>query len=199
MPLYHAIQQALSHLSSTYRFNLLFIDDGSQDDSLAFLQALANEDDKVNWLSLSRNFGKEIALSAGLDHVCDDNPHCDAVILMDADLQHPPPLIPQMLSVWQSEPGCEGVYAQIAERPHESWLKKRLTAFFYACLRRLSKVPIPPQAGDFRLLSRKMVKALCALREQHRYLKGLYAWVGFPQKSIPYTPQFRHAGTSKYS
>lgn len=199
VPLYRAVQAALSHLSradSAYRFKLLFVDDGSQDNSLSLIHTLAELDDKVNWIALSRNFGKEAALSAGLDHVDSDT---DAVILMDADLQHPPALIPQMIAVWQSELGCEGVYAEIAQRPHESWLKKHLTAFYYRCLQRLSKIPIPPHAGDFRLLSRRMVHALRTMREQHRYLKGLYAWVGFPQKAIPYTPAPRHAGATKFS
>jgi glycosyltransferase involved in cell wall biosynthesis len=192
IPLYQALQPVLQPLSLRHQFTLLFVNDGSKDNSLTIIQHLAEIDPKVQWISLSRNFGKEIALTAGLDHT-----DGDAVILIDADLQHPPALISQFLDAWAA--GFDGAYAQIENRPHESWLKTKLTHYFYQGLQYLSSVPIPPNAGDFRLLSRQMVNSIKSMRERHRYLKGLYAWVGFSQKAIPYTPQPRHAGTTTWS
>jgi glycosyltransferase involved in cell wall biosynthesis len=192
IPLYQALQPVLKPLSFRYQFTLLFINDGSNDNSLKIIQYLAELDSAVYWISLSRNFGKEIALTAGLDHT-----DSDAVILLDADLQHPPSLIPKFLEAWSS--GFDGAYAEVENRPHESWLKKKLTHYFYKSLQYLSSVPIPPNAGDFRLLSRQMVASIKSMRERHRYLKGLYAWVGFPQKAIPYTPHPRYTGKTTWS
>lgn len=192
IPLYQALQPVLKPLSLRYQFTLLFVNDGSKDDSVTIIQYLAETDPSVQWISLSRNFGKEIALTAGLDHS-----ESDAVILIDADLQHPPMLIPEFLKAWAT--GFDGAYAEVKNRPHESWLKKSLKHYFYQGLRRLSSIPIPANAGDFRLLSRQMVTSIKAMRERHRYLKGLYAWVGFSQKAIPYTPDPRHAGTTTWS
>ena len=193
IPLYHALKQVLIPLSQDYQFILLFVNDGSEDGSQAIIQHLAKIDAMVKWISLSRNFGKEIALTAGLDHA--DN--SDAVILLDADLQHPPGLIPEFIKAWAA--GFDGAYAEVINRPHESWLKTRLTRYFYQSLQCLSDVPIPPNAGDFRLLSHSMVTSIKSMRERHRYLKGLYAWVGFSQKAIPYTPHPRYAGTTTWS
>lgn len=192
IPLYQALKPVLQSLSASYRFSILFVNDGSTDNSLQIIQYLTETDTSVHWISLSRNFGKEIALTAGLDQS-----DSDAVILLDADLQHPPSLIPVFLSAWKN--GFDGAYAEIKNRPHESWVKRKLTHYFYGFLQRISNVPIPPNAGDFRLLSRQMVKAMQSMREQHRYLKGLYAWSGFTQKPIPYTPNPRHTGLTTWS
>ena len=174
------------------RAELLFVDDGSEDGSGAWLEALAGADPRVSLLSLSRNFGKEAAVSAGLDHA-----RGAAVIVIDADLQDPPELIPELLRRWRE--GYDVVYTVRASRRGESWLKVGSARWFYRVMGRLSAVPVPADAGDYRLLSRRAVDALKALPESHRYLKGLYAWVGFPQPSVSYHREARAAGRSKWS
>jgi glycosyltransferase involved in cell wall biosynthesis len=174
------------------RAELLFVDDGSEDGSGAWLEALSDEDPRVSLLSLSRNFGKEAAVSAGLDHA-----RGAAVIVIDADLQDPPELIPELLRRWRE--GYDVVYTVRASRRGESWLKVGSARWFYRVMGRLSAVPVPADAGDYRLLSRRAVDALKAMPESHRYLKGLYAWVGFPQASVTYPREARAAGRSKWS
>jgi glycosyltransferase involved in cell wall biosynthesis len=174
------------------RAELLFVDDGSEDGSGAWLEALAADDPRVALLSLSRNFGKEAAVSAGLDHA-----RGEAVIVIDADLQDPPELIPELLRRWRE--GFDVVYTVRASRRGESWLKVGSAHWFYRVMGRLSAVPVPADAGDYRLLSRRAVDALKAMPESHRYLKGLYAWVGFPQASVTYHREARAAGKSKWS
>jgi len=189
--LYQQLQMTLSKLTH-YEFEILFVNDGSHDNSLHMLQTLRQYDPRVHWISLSRNFGKEIALSAGLDFA-----EGDAVILMDADLQHPPDLIPSFLEAWES--GVQVVYAQIQKRAHETPLKQYLTSFFYRLMGKISDISIPPHAGDFRLLDRRAVDSLKLLPEHHRYMKGLYAWIGFSQKAIPYIPHQRYSGKTNWS
>ncbi|KGE03071.1 glycosyltransferase family 2 protein [Pseudohaliea rubra] len=174
------------------RSELLFVDDGSDDGSGPWLEALAAEDSRVSLLSLSRNFGKEAAVSAGLDHA-----RGEAVIVIDADLQDPPELIPELLRRWRE--GFDIVYTVRASRRGESWLKVGSARWFYRVMGRLSAVPVPADAGDYRLLSRRAVDAVRALPESHRYLKGLYAWVGFPQACVTYHREARAAGKSKWS
>ena len=171
---------------------VLYVDDGSDPECLALLQQLREQDARVAVLELSRNFGRDIAVSAGLDHA-----DADAVVVLDADLQDPPELIPQFIVQWRQ--GYDVVYGQRVERRGESVLKRATASVFYRFLTYLSDVEIPRNVGDFRLLSRRAVKAVNALPERHRYLKGLYAWIGFPQTSVEYVRAPRAAGQSKWT
>jgi glycosyltransferase involved in cell wall biosynthesis len=171
---------------------VVYVNDGSGDASLARMQQLRAGDDRVTVLDLSRNFGKEIAMAAGLDHA-----DGDAVVIIDADLQDPPELIPEMLRLWRE--GYDNVYARRTRREHETWLKKATAHAFYRVIRYFSRVRIPEDTGDFRLLSRRAVLALRRLREQHRFMKGLYAWIGFPAIALPYRREGRAAGRSKWN
>ncbi len=171
---------------------ILYVNDGSRDRSLSILSNLREKDPRVSVVNLSRNFGKEIALTAGLDHS-----RGEAVVLIDADLQHPPELIPRLIERWRE--GFDVVYATRTARHGETRLKKLTAKFFYRILHRLSEVAIPRDTGDYRLLSRRAVAALIQLREQHRFMKGLFAWIGFPQTSVPYDQDPRFAGETKWS
>ncbi|MEO7243497.1 MAG: glycosyltransferase family 2 protein [Variovorax sp.] len=185
----------LAHVLSTldhFRWEVLFVDDGSRDKTHSLLHELRESDSRVGIVQLSRNFGKEIAMTAGLDHA-----RGDAVVVIDADLQDPPELIADFLREWQS--GFDVVYARRTHRDGESWLKKRTADFFYRTIGRLSKVEVPANTGDYRLLSRRAVDALLQLREHHRFMKGLFAWVGYPSKAVPYRRERRAAGASKFS
>lgn len=173
-------------------YEIIYVDDGSTDDTAAILSRLREQDQAVAIIELSRNFGKEVALSAGLDHAGGD-----AVIIIDADLQDPPELIDEFLREWRN--GYDIVYGRRTDRKGESWLKKTTAKWFYRVINRLSDVEIPRDSGDFRLISRRALDALMSLRETHRYMKGLYAWVGFPQKDIPYLRQPRAAGETKWN
>jgi len=171
---------------------IVYVNDGSSDGTLALLQALREADPRIAILDLSRNFGKELALTAGLDYACGD-----AVVVIDADLQDPPELIPDMLSEWQK--GYDVVYMQRRSRRGETWLK-RFTAFaFYKVMSRLGQIPIPENVGDFRLLDRRAVLALRRLREENRFMKGLFAWIGYAQKALPYDRDERFAGSTKWN
>jgi polyisoprenyl-phosphate glycosyltransferase len=173
-------------------YELLFVNDGSRDGTLQVIRRLQQQDPHVSLLDLSRNFGKEIALSAGLD-VADGA----AVIVIDADLQDPPELIPTLVAEWRA--GSDVVYAQRQERRGESWLKRATAYSFYRVVQSVSRVSVPPDAGDFRLLSRRAILALRRFREQHRYMKGLFAWIGFAQKAIIYQRDPRFAGQTKWN
>lgn len=173
-------------------YELLFVNDGSRDRTLQVIRRLQQQDPHVSLLDLSRNFGKEIALSAGLD-VADGA----AVIVIDADLQDPPELIPALVAEWRA--GSDVVYAQREERRGESWLKRATAYSFYRVVQSVSRVSVPPDAGDFRLLSRRAILALRRFREQHRYMKGLFAWIGFAQKAIIYQRDPRFAGQTKWN
>jgi polyisoprenyl-phosphate glycosyltransferase len=170
---------------------MLFVDDGSSDGTFAAIETLRAADPRVGALRLSRNFGKELALTAGLDHV-----DADAVVVIDADLQDPPELIPDMVARWRA--GADVVYGQRIARDGEGWFKRASAHAFYRIIGRLSATPIPRDTGDFRLMSRRAHRALCSLRERHRFMKGLFAWVGFRQEALPYRRQPRHQGRSKW-
>jgi len=171
---------------------IIYVNDGSTDGTLDAIYHLAEQDARVALVDLSRNFGKEIALTAGLDHA-----DADAVIVIDADLQDPPELIPELVMHWRD--GYDVVYAKRTSRDGESAAKK-LTAFvFYRLMQRMSRVRIPEDTGDFRLLSRRAVRAVCRMREQHRFMKGLFAWIGYPQMAVPYRRAARHAGATKWN
>lgn len=170
---------------------ILFVNDGSSDDSIDVINYLRERDRRVGVIDLSRRFGKELAMSAGLDHASGD-----AVILIDADLQDPPEYIPDMVAAWRN--GFDVVAMQRADRSVDSLFKRVSARIFYRLLNWLSPVDIPPGVGDFRLLSRRAVDALTRLRERNRYMKGLYAWVGFNYIELPYRREVRHAGDSKW-
>ena len=171
---------------------VLYVDDGSTDDTWAVLQGLAAGDARVGLLRLSRNFGKELALTAGLDRVDEG-----AALILDADGQDPPELIPQFVERWQE--GFDDVYGTRVERDGEGWLKRATAHAFYRVIGRLSRTPIPADTGDFRLLSPRALAALAQLRERHRFMKGLFGWVGFNRTSIPYHREPRAAGASKFN
>lgn len=171
---------------------VLYVDDGSRDRTWDVLQSLAAEDPRVQLLRLARNFGKELALTAGLDHV-----ETDAALVLDADGQDPPELIPRFVARWRE--GFDVVYGTRTRRDGESWLKRFTAAAFYRLMSRLSPTPIPADTGDFRLMSRPVLDALGQLRERQRFMKGLFTWVGFRQVSLPYERAPRLAGGSKFN
>lgn len=173
-------------------FEVVFVDDGSQDDTLAILRALHAEDRRLSALSFSRNFGKEIAIAAGLDHA-----RGRAVVIMDADLQHPPETIAQFTARWRE--GYKNIYGERIDRATDSRTRICLTAIFYDLLDRLADVSPPPGSGDFRLLDRQAVDALLSMRERARFSKSLYAWIGFKSIGVPFMMAERASGASKYS
>lgn len=182
------IQQILTDLGGGWE--VLVVDDGSVD-ATALLMATWSATAGFRYVQLSRNFGKEAALTAGIEAA-----QGDVVVLMDADLQHPPDLIPQMLACWES--GVDMVYAVRASRVDESWIKRVGTRLFYTLLRSEQGVHVPPHAGDFRLMDRAVVQSLLMLPERNRFMKGLYAWVGFRTQALSYVPQGRYAGRSHF-
>jgi glycosyltransferase involved in cell wall biosynthesis len=187
---YQRTSAVLEALGLTWE--IVCVDDGSRDDTLDQLIALHRRDGRVKVVELARNFGKEIALTAGLDAAAGR-----AVVPIDADLQDPPELIPAMVERWRE--GYDVVFATRTERRGESWLKQQTAATFYRLMERLSDVPIPPNTGDFRLMSRPAVDALRSLRERNRFMKGIFAWVGFRQAQLPYSRDPRHAGETKWN
>ncbi len=189
-PLLAALKPVLAACSASYE--IIFIDDGSQDGTLATLRRAHDEDARIKVLALSRNFGKEIAIAAGLDAV-----KGRAAIILDADLQHPPSAIPAMVALWRQ--GYENVYAARASRAEESRLKRFLTKRFYHIFELLGETPLPHGAGDFRLLDHKAVLALRAMGERARFNKGLYSWIGFRSIGVPVVFEPRHEGRSKFS
>ena len=166
------------------------MNDGSVDHTLDKMQQLHVKDSMVSYLSLSRNFGKEIAMLAGLDYA-----EGDAVIIMDADLQDPPELIPQMIREWEN--GYDDVYARRRSRAGETWFKKATAHWYYRILQKFADIDIPADVGDFRLLDRQAVDALCSLRERQRYTKGLFSWIGYNKKELLFDRDPRAAGNSK--
>ena len=175
---------------------LLLVDDGSRDATWAGVQALAAQDARVHGLRLSRNFGKEIALTAGLDALARE-PQLAACVVMDADLQDPPELIPQLVARWHD--GYDMVYATRRRRVGESAVKRLTAALFYRLMGKLSATPVPRDTGDFRLLSARALQALAGLRERQRFMKGLFAWIGYPQTQVLYDRAPRAAGQTKWN
>jgi polyisoprenyl-phosphate glycosyltransferase len=172
-------------------YEIVCVNDGSSDDTLALLVEAASRDSHLKVVDLSRNFGKDIALTAGLDHA-----RGEAVICMDADLQHPPELIRSFVEQWRE--GYDVVYAAMRSREGEGVIKRTLTRAFYWLFNHLSKVPAPAHAGDYRLLDRRVVEVLKRMPERTRFMKGLFSWVGFRQHGVPYDPAPRHGGTSAW-
>ena len=191
-PLYEAIKEVFAKELPDYDFNLLLVNDGSHDSSLLVLQQLVKEDNRVKYLSFSRNFGHQLAVKAGLDHA-----FAPAVISMDADLQHPPALIPTLIRKW--EEGAQ-VVATLRTYPEEISKKKRKSSQqFYKLLNLLSDIEIKEGSADFRLLDQAVVEVIRHMRENEPFLRGMVPWVGFTQVYVPYTAQARYAGETKYT
>lgn len=171
---------------------MVFVDDGSSDGTLSTLNKIADRDPRVTVLSLARNFGHQIALTAGIDHA-----EADAVVTMDSDLQHPPDIIPAMWAVYQQ--GFEVVYGVRQNDDTRGFLKRYMAQTYYKFLNQVADINVIEGAVDFRLMSRRVVNELQQMREKHRYLRGMVPWLGFPYSIVHYKQQARHAGTSKYS
>ena len=174
-----------------FRTELIFVDDGSRDHTRALLRQAAADDPRIRLVAFARNFGHQIAVTAGLDTA-----QGDAIVLIDADLQDPPELIPEMLKKWQE--GYDVVYGTRTERPGESAFKLATARAFYRILNRLSDVPIPLDTGDFRLVSKVVADQLRAMPERDRFVRGMVSWVGFKQTPMPYARAERFAGSTKY-
>lgn len=174
------------------RREIIYVNDGSDDRTRLVLERLRRDDPSVAIVDFSRNFGKEIALTAGLDHASGE-----AVVVIDADLQDPPELIPELIERWRQ--GYDVVSARRISRAGESWLKRATAFAFYRVMRWVSRIELPEDTGDFRLMSRRAVDSLTSLREQHRFMKGLFAWIGYSQVSVPYERDLRFAGKSKWN
>lgn len=188
---YEAVLSTFKNIKSV-DFEIVCVDDGSTDKTLAELKALVDKDSRVRILELSRNFGKEAAMTAGIDAALGD-----AVIPFDADLQDPPALIPQLIEKWQE--GFEVVLAQRANRDSDSFLKRQTAKLFYSTHNKLSPTQLPDNVGDFRLMNRASVDALKSMPERQRFMKGLFAWVGFKSTTIEYTREARQIGETKFS
>ncbi len=187
--LHRRLSQALEPLG---RLEFLFVNDGSRDQTLEKIKTLREGDPRVKYLSFSRNFGHQIAVTAGLDVS-----RGQAVAIIDADLQDPPEVIPQLYQKFQE--GFDVVYAVRAQRKGEGVFKRATAKIFYRLLKFLTGFSIPVDVGDFRLMSRRAVDAFNRLRERHRYVRGMVSWLGFRQTGVPYVREARHAGTTKYS
>ena len=175
-----------------YDWEVLFVNDGSKDNTLDIIKEKRAHDDRYCFVNLSRNFGKEKAMAAGFDYATGD-----CLINMDADLQDPPKLIDEMLKLWQD--GYDDVYAKRKNRGEESWLRKHLSLSFYWLLQKMTKIEILPNVGDFRLLDRRCIDALRRLHENERYRKGLYCWIGYKKKEILFDRGDRAAGKSSWN
>jgi len=192
LPLLYPELVKLMEAHQQYEWELMFVNDGSVDGTMEELQRLRQQDSRVNYVDLSRNFGKEIAMLAGFDYVTGD-----CMVIIDADLQDPPALIPEMLEWW--EKGYEDVYARRKSRGKESWLRKRLSLQFYKILQSSSRFDVLQNVGDFRLLDRSCINALKRMRESERYTKGMYSWIGFKKKEIIFDRGDRVAGNSSWN
>jgi polyisoprenyl-phosphate glycosyltransferase len=187
--LYRRINEVMDSVEETWE--LILIDDGSTDDSTDLLRQLAEKDSRVKTVIFARNFGHQIAVTAGLDYSSGQ-----AVVIIDADLQDPPELILEMLAKWRE--GFEVVYAVRSEREGEGWFKLFTASLFYRLIYRITDVDIPLDTGDFRLMDRKVVDVMNSMREKHRFLRGMAAWVGFKQIGLPYRRAARYSGKTKY-
>ena len=177
---------------SAVSFEILFFIDGSTDNTLHVIKKLAAQHPQISYLDLSRNFGKELAMIAGLDYA-----DSDAVIIMDADLQHPPELIPEMIAYWKE--GYDDVCAKRRQRTGESFIRRWAANTFYSLLQKISTIKIQEHVGDFRLLDRRCVEAIKLMRETQRYTKGIFSWIGYRKKEILFDSALRAAGTTKWS
>ena len=184
------MQQVVSD-NPDYDWEFLLINDGSKDHTLQLIKELHAQDNRFHYIDLSRNYGKEIAIMAGIDYA-----QSDAIIIMDADMQHPISVIPEMLKYW--EEGYDDVYAQ-RQTSDESWLKRKTSKIYYKILQKSTNIPIQKDTGDFRLLDRKCIDALKEMRESDRNNKGMFSWIGFKKKGIFYEQRQRRHGKTKWS
>lgn len=188
--MYHTLAGVCNQIKN-YQFEFLFVNDGSKDRTIEIVKQLQETDARVQYVDLSRNFGKEIAMSAGFDYASGD-----ALVIMDADLQHPPEVLEEMIYWW--EQGYDDVYAIRKKREGEGKLKKLTSKMYYSLLQKVTKEVIIPDAGDFRLLDKKCIQALTQLREHSRYTKGMYNWIGFKKKEITFDADARAGGETKW-
>jgi len=172
-------------------YEIVFVDDGSRDDSYAQLQALASDDERIRVLKFSRNFGHQIAITAGLDHAVGD-----CIVVIDADLQDPPEVVSKMVDKWRE--GYDVVYGKRSDREGETFMKLLTAKLFYRVLDKMVRIKIPTDVGDFRLMSRRAADQLRDLREKDRYVRGLVSWIGFKQTGVEYHRDKRYAGETKY-
>lgn len=189
--LYDRLENVINKLNN-YEFEVLLINDGSKDNTLNILRELRKRDKRMCYINLSRNYGKETAMIAGLDYVTGD-----CCIILDADLQDPPELIEEMLKYW--EQGYDDIYAKRKSRAGESFMKKFTSSLFYKMLQKSTRIPIQKNTGDFRLLDRRCVDALRKFRESERYTKGMFSWIGFNKKEILFDRDPRVAGSTKWN
>lgn len=192
LPLLYPELKELMDKTTNYQWEVLFINDGSKDNTLQILKELREKDNRICYVDLSRNFGKENAMLAGFDYVTGD-----CMVIMDADLQDPPSLIPQMIQYW--EEGYEDVYAKRNNRGKESWLRKKFSLLFYAILQKSTRFEVLKNVGDFRLLDRSCIESLKKLRETERYTKGMFCWIGYRKKEIVFDRGDRAAGQSNWN
>ena len=183
---------SLAKSCKNYDFEFLFVNDGSRDKTLKIIKDQAKKGHRVSYINLSRNFGKEIAMIAGIDHV-----KGDAMVILDADLQDPPELIPEMIKFW--EQGYDDVYARRKNRQGETWVKKKTSSLYYKLLQSSTNIPIQIDTGDFRLLDRRCIEALKQFRESERNTKAMFSWIGYKKKEIFYDRDPRIAGTTKWN
>lgn len=186
---YHRLKAVLDTLGE--RYEIIFVDDGSRDKTSSIVRDICKTDRTVKLVEFSRNFGHQIAVTAGMDHASGR-----AIVLIDADLQDPPELIKDMVARWRE--GYDVVYGKRIERKGESWFKKMTAAMFYRLLRSMTSVNIPVDTGDFRLMDRKVCDALSSMRERSRFIRGMVSWAGFKQTSVDYVREERYAGETKY-
>jgi dolichol-phosphate mannosyltransferase len=186
------LSASIEGLAADLDFEIVYVNDGSVDRSLELLREIVADDNRVRVVDLSRNFGHQIALSAGVDHA-----HGDAVVVIDSDLQDPPEVIPEMIERWRK--GFKVVYGVRVRRSGETRFKLLTSKLYYGLIDRVSEVPLPRQAGDFRLLDRAVVDVLDQMPERNRYVRGMVAWVGFPQCAVEYERDARYAGDTKYT
>lgn len=189
--LYERIENLMENMKN-YEFEILFVNDGSKDKTIKIIKEMREKDSRICYVDFSRNFGKEIAMIAGLDYATGD-----CVIFMDADLQDPPELIPELVKYW--EEGYDDVYAKRRSRKGETWLKKFTSKMYYKVLQHLTKVEIQKDTGDFRLLDRRCVNALKKLRESQRNTKSMFSWIGYNKKEVLYDRDPRVAGSTKWN
>ena len=192
LPLLYDRLKKLMEDMKNYEFEILFVNDGSKDKTIEIIKDFRSKDERICYVDFSRNFGKEIAMIAGLDYATGD-----CVIFMDADLQDPPELIPELVKYW--EEGYDDVYAKRRSRKGETWLKKFTSKMYYRVLQHLTKVEIQEDTGDFRLLDRRCVNALKKLRESQRNTKSMFSWIGYKKKEVLYDRDPRVAGTTKWN
>ena len=184
--------EKLMNSMENYEFEILFVNDGSKDRTIEIIKKMREEDTRFNYVDFSRNFGKEIAMIAGLDYATGD-----CVIFMDADLQDPPELIPELVKYWKQ--GYDDVYAKRRSRKGETWLKKFTSKMYYKVLQKATRIEIQKDTGDFRLLDRRCVNALKKLRESERNTKSMFSWIGYKKKEVLYDRDPRIAGTTKWN